>query len=135
MKLISLKEASIISGKTERTLRDWIKRRIINDYRQEGQIRSPIVIDADELKGHLSRLSTPPQKTSAETSTSSTGNDNLINVMREQITLLESVVKELRHEKEQLKVEVSDSRKVIQSLQAELAGRKGVRGLLKAFWS
>jgi len=56
---ISLKEASTISGRSERTLRRWLKEGHIQDLRAQGDTASPIQVSESKLKEYLATL-TPP---------------------------------------------------------------------------
>lgn len=131
MKLITIKEATKISGKSPQTLKRWVEQKIIKKHKREAYHNAPILIDELELKAHLSRL-TPSLKEHDMT---------LIESLNHQIELLKNNLEDikternfLRSEVHQLKSELADARKKIDALNVELIGRTGVKGLLKAIF-
>ena len=56
---LNLKQAATLSGKSERTLRRWLRSGVLRDRRAPGDRTSPVVVSTAELRAHLATLSAP----------------------------------------------------------------------------
>lgn len=136
--LVTLKDASRISGKSERTIRRWIGRGVLTDQRTTKGRRVPIVLDVTQLRAHLATLSPTPDQV-ADNGTN--GNGTVADSAGQLAAVLTAQVEDLRQDKERLlrrvealEVELAEAREARTALERELNGRRGVKGLLRAMW-
>lgn len=134
--VIGIKEATRLSGKSERTIRRWIREGRLNDLRKPDDRRSPVKINRLELRRILTDMTAPIDRPSISVSASGGGVDSAaVKAMQAHLATLEGTVNDLRAERDRLRGDVSDLRRDlaerdqrIRALEKELNGPH--RGLL-----
>lgn len=143
---LTLREAAHLAGKTEGTVRRWVKAGLLRDLRTAGDRTGQIQLAAAELRAYLASLSmpvdTPPRLEAGRVGTPAPlpmpDQAALVASLEGQVADLRGTIADLRadrdrwrQEAERLRAELAEERNRGDALQAEMVGRRGIRGLLR----
>jgi len=141
-KRVGIRDAVRLTGKSEKTIRRWVREGRLKDMRKKGDKKSPLVFDETELRG---KLAGTPQPLLSEHSSISThehpASEQLLrehmNTLKGQIEHMDKQIGNLRHERDRWMTTAEDRMQRVQALEQELWKREhsGIRGLIKGLVS